>query len=105
MSYLRAYQNAGPKRYSAKNIIKPVNFLCISPDAKTVSIVGEFNGWDPAANLMKKHVDGSWQAQVIVNLGHHQYAFLIDGKLTLDPRANGTARNPQGEKVSLLSVN
>lgn len=105
MSYLRAYQNAGPKRYSAKNVTKPVNFLCLAPEAKTVSIVGDFNGWDPAANPMKKHVDGSWQAQITVNHGHHHYAFLIDGKLTLDPRANGTARNPQGEKVSLLSVN
>ncbi len=104
MSYLRAYQNTGPKKYSAKNVTKPVNFLCLAPDAKTVSIVGDFNGWDPVVNPMKKHVDGSWQGQMTLSLGHHQYAFMIDGKLVLDPRANGTARNPQGEKVSLLSV-
>jgi 1,4-alpha-glucan branching enzyme len=104
MSYLSAYHNAGPKRYSAKNIVKPVNFLCISPDAKAVSIVGDFNEWNPATHRMKKHVDGSWQAQIEISLGHHHYAFLIDGKLTLDPRAQGTARNSQGEKVSLLSV-
>lgn len=104
MSYLSAYQNAGPKRYSAKNVTKPVNFLCIAPDAKTVSIVGDFNGWDPVVNPMKRHVDGSWQGQLTVSLGHHQYGLLIDGKLTLDPRANGTARNAKDEKVSLLSV-
>lgn len=104
MSYLRAYQNTGPKKYSAKNVTKPVNFLCLSPEAKSVSIVGDFNGWDPVVNPMKRHVDGSWQGQLTLSLGHHQYGFMIDGTLVLDPRANGTARNPRGERVSLLSV-
>ena len=54
--------------------------------------------------LMKKQADGSWFTQVSLNHGHHHYQFLVDGKPTLDPRAQGVARNERNEKVSLLSV-
>jgi len=93
-----------PKRYSAKNISKPINFYCTLAEAKQVALVGDFNDWHPEANLMKKQADGSWFTQVSLNHGHHHYQFLVDGKPTLDPRAQGVARNERNEKVSLLSV-
>jgi hypothetical protein len=41
-----------------------------------------------------------------VTLGHggHHYQFLVDGKAVNDPRAQGLARNLQGEKVSMILV-
>jgi hypothetical protein len=36
--------------------------------------------------------------------GHHRYAFLVDGVLTLDPRAQGITRSDKGERVSLIPV-
>jgi hypothetical protein len=36
--------------------------------------------------------------------GHHRYAFLVDGVLTLDPLAQGITRNDKGERVSLIPV-
>jgi hypothetical protein len=36
--------------------------------------------------------------------GHHHYLFVIDGRRTLDPRAQGVARNESNEKVSLVAV-
>jgi hypothetical protein len=36
--------------------------------------------------------------------GHHRYAFLADGQLVLDPRAQGITRNDKGERVSLIPV-
>jgi hypothetical protein len=36
--------------------------------------------------------------------GHHRYAFLVDGVLNLDPRAQGITRNDKGERVSLVPV-
>ncbi|MDB6025722.1 MAG: hypothetical protein JWM68_1945 [Verrucomicrobiales bacterium] len=53
---------------------------------------------------MKKQFDGAWTAQVQLNHGHHHYCFLVDGHPTLDPRAQGIARNEKNEKVSLLAV-
>lgn len=93
-----------PGRYSAKKQIKPINFFCSAPAATTVSLVGDFNDWDPAAQPMRQQPDGTWFAQVPLSHGHHHYCFIVDGKPTLDPRAQGTARNEMNEKVSLIAV-
>ena len=29
-------------RYSAKKMAKPVNFICVAPEAKSVTLVGDF---------------------------------------------------------------
>jgi len=91
-------------RYSAKNFSKPVNFICNTPDAKDVFLAGDFNDWHPTSHPMKRHPDGAWHAQILLGHGHHHYRFLVDGKPTLDPRAQGIARDHQGEKVSLIAV-
>src|SRR5512138_2634414 len=46
----------------------------------------------------------SWLLTVELKHGHHRYAFLVDGVLTLDPRAQGVTRNDKGERVSLVPV-
>jgi len=94
----------GPKRYSAKNSLTPINFLCVAPQAKHVSLIGDFNNWEPNANPMKRMPDGGWHIQVPLHHGHHMYLFLIDGHPTLDKRAQGTVRNAQNERVSLIAV-
>jgi 1,4-alpha-glucan branching enzyme len=91
-------------RYSAKRTAKPVNFVCQAPGAQHVSIIGEFNNWEPNANPMKRQPDGAWTAQIALSHGHHQYAFCVDGQYQLDPRAQGIARTPDGHRVSLLAV-
>lgn len=93
-----------PRRLQPQKIAKPINFLCFAPDAKSVSLVGDFNDWNETAHPMKRHFDGSWQLQATLGHGHHHYAFMIDGKLSIDPRATGTARTETGQKVSLIAV-
>lgn len=101
---MQSYNRQSTNKYSAKNMAKPVNFFCVTPEAKQVSLVGDFNDWHPDAHPLKQLPDGSWYGQVHLNHGHHHYLFLVDGKPTLDPRAQGTTRNERNEKVSLLSV-
>ena len=48
--------------------------------------------------------DGNWLIQIALHHGHHHYQFLIDGRPTLDPKAQGVARNEQNEKVSLIAI-
>jgi 1,4-alpha-glucan branching enzyme len=95
---------SAPDRYSAKRMSKPINFVCIAPTAKEVHLTGDFNQWDPVASPMRRQPDGAWLLQVPLHHGHHQYVFLVDGKPMLDPRAHGVARDPKGEKVSLIAV-
>ena len=90
--------------YGARRTLRGVNFICVAPQAQSVSLVGDFNKWNPAANPMKRMPDGAWLLMVELAHGHHRYAFLVDGNLTLDPRAQGVTRNDEGERVSLLPV-
>lgn len=95
---------AGTTRRTSQKPTKPVNFYCAAPDAKQVSLVGDFNKWDAAAHPMKQQPDGSWFVQANLVHGHHHYQFLVDGAARLDPKASGIARNSHNERVSLLAV-
>ena len=91
-------------RYSAKDTLVPVSFICSATKAKSVSVIGDFNEWNPEANRMKRHPDGSWQSSFPVPSGHHRYQFLIDGVPHLDPLAAGVVKIDENAKASLLSV-
>ena len=95
---------SAPGRYSAKAVAKPVSFFCAAPDAQSVSIMGDFNQWNPAANPMQRQPDGQWLGRVNLTHGHHHYLFVVDGKPVLDPRAQGVGRNERNEKISLIAV-
>jgi 1,4-alpha-glucan branching enzyme len=91
-------------RYGAKQTLRTVNFVCNSPQAQSVCLVGDFNQWNPAAHPMKQMPDRAWFLTMELKHGHHRYAFLVDGQLTLDPHAQGITRNDKGERVSLIPV-
>ena len=94
--------NSEAVRFSAGDSLKPINFYCAAPGAKSVALVGDFNHWHPFP--MHRSVDGWWSAQVQLCHGHHQYRFLVDGNPALDPHATGVARDEQDEQVSLMAV-
>ncbi len=87
-----------------RKTLRGVNFICTAPQAQSVSLVGDFNGWNPLAHTMRQMPDRAWFLQVELPHGHHRYAFLVDGVMTLDPRAQGITRNDRGERVSLIPV-
>jgi 1,4-alpha-glucan branching enzyme len=91
-------------RAAAKKTLRPITFICNAPLAQSVSLVGDFNGWNAATLPMKQMPDKAWFLTLELPHGHHRYAFLVDGVLTLDPRAQGITRNDQGERVSLIPV-
>jgi 1,4-alpha-glucan branching enzyme len=49
-----------------------VRFAFHNPDAKRVSLSGEFNGWSPTATPMKRHNDGIWETTVALAPGCYQ---------------------------------
>ncbi|HWX18710.1 MAG TPA: glycogen-binding domain-containing protein [Candidatus Binatia bacterium] len=85
---------------------RPVNvtFVLVKPDAKRVSICGEFNGWSSSATTMKRHADGHWEATVALAPGRYQYKFVVDGEWILDPSAQKSVPNQQGSLNSVLEV-
>lgn len=100
-----SFGSFGPlKRPTALKTLRGVNFICNAAQAQSVSLVGDFNGWDPAAHPMRRTPDQAWFITVELPHGHHRYAFWVDGQLTLDPRAQGITRNDKNERVSLIPV-
>ena len=98
------HANPHSTTYSTREMTKPVNFYCAAPGAKSVTLAGDFNDWDPASLPMERRVDRWWFLQVPLTHGHHQYRFLVDGRPMLDPGATGVARNERDEEVSLIAV-
>ena len=92
------------RAFAYQKPLRAINFICHAPQAKTVTLVGDFNQWDPATLPMKQMPDRSWLLTVELKHGHHRYAFLVDGVLTLDPQAQGVTRNDKGERVCLVPV-
>lgn len=92
------------KPHKPRPTLRAVNFICNAPKPHSVSLVGDFNHWSATAHKMKQMPDQAWMLTVELKHGHHRYAFLVDGILTLDPRAQGVARTDKGERVSLIPV-
>ena len=81
-----------------------MDFFCRTPQAGSVSLIGDFNNWDPKVHPMKRMPDGVWYIRIELPHGHHQYLFLVDGNPTLDPNAMGKVNNERNETVSLIAI-
>lgn len=64
-----------------------VDFLCLSAkNARKVSVVGKFNGWNEDSNPMQRLPDGSWVGEIKAVSGQTlRYQYWIDGRLEGDP--------------------
>jgi len=83
-----------------------VQFVLDAAAAKSVALVGDFNGWDGSATpLARDSASGAWSVVAAVPPGRHVYAFLVDGKVwTLDPRAPKAKDSDYGTEQSVVIV-
>lgn len=83
----------------------PVRFSLVAPNATMVSIVGDFNRWNPRALPMRRSPDGRiWEIEVRLPLGRYDYAFMIDGRLSPDPAAPRDVNDDFGAPNSIVMV-
>ena len=86
-------------------VMLPVRFSLDAPNAARVTIVGDFNDWNPTTLPMRRSADGRiWEVEVRLPLGRYNYAFLVDGRLARDPQAPSTADDDFGTANSVLMV-
>jgi len=65
-----------------------VRFAVWAPNARYVSVVGDFNEWDPAADRLSSLGDpGIWEGVVAGAQVGHRYKFHLDGGERADPFA------------------
>jgi 1,4-alpha-glucan branching enzyme len=95
------------KRYLKSRPVCKVTFTLpreAAPDAKTVTIVGDFNNWDHKATPMKRLKNGNFT--VTFELERHreyQYRYLIDNnRWENDWKADRYEPNPYGGDNSIV---
>lgn len=53
-------------------------FVLVAPGAQTVSLVGDFNGWDLTATPLRRR-GTVWTIEMPLPPGRHVYSFVVDG--------------------------
>lgn len=83
-----------------------VRFVFADPAASSVSLVGDFNGWDRHATpLAPGPVAGYWSVSVRLPAGWHSYAFVVDGTRWMnDPLAPLAPADDLGPPRSVVVV-
>lgn len=66
-----------------------VKFVFVAPQAKQVSLVGDFNNWDTTKTPMARVGNGAvWAVTLPLSAGRHLYSFVVDGSTWIsDPAA------------------
>lgn len=82
-----------------------VQFVLVAPNARSVTLVGDFNDWDPAATPLRASAGGAWSAAVHLPSGRHRYAFVVDGvSWVADPAAPPAPDDDFGSPGSVVTV-
>ncbi len=82
--------------------VKKVDFQFYAPDANSVVVVGEFNGWQPIP--LKKVRKGMWKLTLDVPPGTYQFRYLVDNHYWANDESTPTVPNPFGTENSVFEV-
>jgi hypothetical protein len=83
---------------------EPITLRLHAPAASAVSVVGDFNGWDPQAHRLRKAGSGWWEIDLQLAAGSYEYVFLVDGQPVVPPEADATVADGFGGRNGLLQV-
>lgn len=80
------------------------NFSVHSPDAKYISLVGDFNNWIDNRHPMSKNKYDVWSVTVPLRKGKYSYKFNLDGIWIIDKNSPEIVKDKMGDQRSLLEV-
>lgn len=76
----------GPPRIAEGKLL----FVFHDDYADSVSVAGDFNGWDPARLPLVRDPSGMWEVAIAApTRGRYQYKFLVDGVRWVEDPSNG----------------
>ena len=82
-----------------------VRLVLLRPDAQSVAVAGDFNGWNPAQTKLEPSDEGIWTVTLSLNPGRYEYMFVIDGEQWVaDPFATEETVDGFGSKNAVLDV-
>ena len=108
---------AGPYQRQADQPVMPVaavgeealpssmRLVYFSGEARSVSVIGNFNSWKEEVPLYKKGDSDYWMVELKLKPGEYQYVFLVDGqRKVVDATADFTLEDDYGSRNSVLRV-
>ncbi len=72
--------------------------------ARSVSLVGDFNFWNPYSNPMHKNKSGLWEVVIDIPPGEYGYRFLVDGIYRTDPFGTSLVYDRFMKEMSLIKI-
>lgn len=82
-----------------------VRLVFVQPDARSVSVAGDFNGWNPARTTLKRADGGIWTVTLLLKPGRYEYMFVVDGTHWIaDPLATEEIGDGFGSRNAVLDV-
>jgi Glycogen recognition site of AMP-activated protein kinase len=94
----------------ARTVVNPkpdsggaLTFVFKGSPGRRVSIVGDFNNWDPFMDPLHETAPGSYSVTLRVPAGEHWYYFFSDGRRILDRFNAQTGVDPDGGTVSYFA--
>jgi hypothetical protein len=70
-----------------------------------VELIGSFNHWSRGTiYLSGPDASGHWAVTIPLNSGRHEYQFLVDGELVIDPKAPLYRPDGFGQKNAVLDI-
>jgi len=83
-----------------------LRFSLYSPQAHSVALIGDFNGWGSMAQVkLAPSGNGVWSVTVSLPAGRYQYAFLVNGKRWVtDPRAEQHVNDDFGRQNAVVTI-
>ena len=81
-----------------------VTFKLHAPNAREVRLAGDFTDWQRSAKPLRRNPSGTWETELRLRPGRHQYKFIVDGQWQNDPVCAQQETNPFGTTNNIIEV-
>jgi hypothetical protein len=102
LGVLTGRRTAGPA--SAERGPRTIEFVLRTAADSAVTLVGDFNDWDPRATPLHPGAGGVWTVTVPLHPGRYRYTFIVDGSWRRDPAAPRALEDDFGRPTSVITV-
>ena len=104
-SVVLLHRPAGPMTQAVSSApLVYVRVALLDPEAQSVAIAGDFNGWDPSRTQLRRTSNGLWTLTIPLKPGRYQYMYQVDGRWVTDPLASESSPDGFGEENAVLDV-
>jgi 1,4-alpha-glucan branching enzyme len=90
---------------TTKHVQRVTFAVTLEPSTERVTVVGDFNAWNPEAHPLEKVERGGWQTVIELEEGtSYQYRYLVNGRDWYTDADCAVCANPFGSENNVLPL-